>query len=331
LPLSFIFGHFKRKKLDISNAILQNGSLTFAGKSLKDIFDPVIKKGSKEDQQNFKELMEYFAAVQSKEMLEQGKAVPFSKSQIDTILKRGEEKPIYKKVFSDYQKFNDQMLDFYVQMNYLTPKDVANFKAKNKVYVPMQRIVDVMQGKKTSNGGFYRREGSAKNLKEIEENITEQLYHHVRAAMIANAKSKLFSQLQNSEDGSLFAVRLDPASKELKVHLDQQASKFATLLRDSNLYIDKKGDIVELDDSINYAEALENTIQALKTKPELISFISFGHKPKDAGSHIEEVIINGKKEYFQIQKGYDGDILNITLNNLGGFQYGWFMRVLSKD
>jgi len=119
-----------------------NGSLTFGGKSLKDVFDPVIKKGSKEDQQNFKELMEYFAAVQAKEMLAQNKEVPPSQSQIDTILKRGEEKPIFKKVFSDYQKFNDEMLDFYVQMNYLTPKDVVNFKAKNKVYVPMQRIVD---------------------------------------------------------------------------------------------------------------------------------------------------------------------------------------------
>jgi len=306
----------------------KNGSLSFGGKSLKDVFDPVVKSGSKEDQKNFKDLMKYFAAVQAKEMLGQGKETPFSPSQIQTMLKMGDEKPVFKKVFDDYQKFNDRMLDFYVSMNYLTAKDVKNFKEKNKVYVPMQRIVEVSEGKKTSGGEFYRREGSAKNLKEIEENITEQLYHHVRAAMIANAKSKLFSQLQNHEDGSLFAVRLSPDSKELKVHIDQQAHKIAEVLENSNLYINEKGDIVELDENISYADVLENTIQALKDKPELVRFISFGHKPKNTGSRIEEVIIDGKREYFEIQKGHEGDILNITLNSLGGFQHNWFIRGL---
>jgi hypothetical protein len=72
--------------------LTRNGDLTFSGKGLSDIFEPVLKQGENE----FKELMEYFAAVQANEMMIQGKKTPFSQSQINTILERGNQKPIYK-------------------------------------------------------------------------------------------------------------------------------------------------------------------------------------------------------------------------------------------
>lgn len=300
------------------------GDLTFSGKGLADIFEPVLKQGPNE----FKELMEYFAAVQAKEMMNQGKKTPFSKSQIETILQRGENKPIYKRVFNEYQEFNDRMLDFYMDMNYLTPQDVENFKNKNSVYVPMQRVVESMGQKDGYGGGFFGRKGSDRNIRDIEKNITEQLFNHIKGAMVAHAKSKLFSQLSRHEDGSLFAVRLAPDSKKVKVNIEQQAKKIVEVLYDAGMMLDSNGDVIEIEENVTLEEAINNTIDVLIMKPNLMNFISFGHKPKNTGSHIEEVIINGERKYFEVQTGDLGDILNITLNNLGGVQYGWFMGAL---
>lgn len=304
--------------------LTRNGDLTFSGKGLADIFEPVLKQGSNE----FKELMEYFAAVQANEMTKQNKKTPFSKSQIETILERGENKPLYKRVFNEYQEFNDRMLEFYVDMDYLTPQDVINFKNKNSVYVPMQRVVESMGQKDGYAGGFFGRKGSDRNIRDIEKNITEQLFYHIRGAMIARAKSKLFNQLSRHEDGSLFAVKLAPDSRKVKVDMEQQAKKIVEVLYDAGMMLDLNGDIIEIEENVTLEEAIDNTIDVLIMKPHLMNFISFGHKPKNTGSHIEEVIINGEKKYFEIQKGDLGDILNITLNNLGGVQYGWFMGAL---
>lgn len=300
------------------------GDLTFSGKGLADIFEPVLKQGANE----FKELMEYFAAVQANEMMRQGKKTPFSQSQINTILERGNQKPIYKKVFKEYQEFNDRMLDFYIDMNYLTVQDVENFKNKNSVYVPMQRVVESMGQKDGYAGGFFGRKGSDRNIRDIEKNITEQLFNHIKGAMVAHAKSKLFSQLSRHEDGSLFAVRLAPDSKKVKVNIEQQAKKIVEVLYDAGMMLDSNGDVIEIEENVTLEEAINNTIDVLIMKPNLMNFISFGHKPKNTGSHIEEVIINGERKYFEVQTGELGDILNITLNNLGGVQYGWFMGAL---
>lgn len=300
------------------------GDLTFSGKGLADIFEPILKQGANE----FKELMEYFAAVQANEMMIQGKKTPFSQSQINTILERGNQKTIYKKVFKEYQEFNDRMLDFYIDMNYLTPQDVENFKNKNSVYVPMQRVVESMGQKDGYGGGFFGRKGSDRNIRDIEKNITEQLFNHIKGAMVAHAKSKLFSQLSRHEDGSLFAVRLAPDSKKVKVNIEQQAKKIVEVLYDAGMMLDTNGDIIEIEENVTLEEAINNTIDVLIMKPQLMNFISFGHKPKNTGSHIEEVIINGERKYFEVQTGDLGDILNITLNNLGGVQYGWFMGAL---
>jgi hypothetical protein len=272
--------------------------------------------------------MEYFAAVQANEMMIQGKKTPFSQSQINTILERGNQKPIYKRVFKEYQEFNDRMLNFYVDMNYLTPEDIENFKNKNSVYVPMQRVVESMGQKDGYSGGFFRRNGSDRNIREIEKNITEQLFNHIKGAMTAHAKSKLFNQLSQHEDGSLFAVKLAPDSKKVKVNIEQQAKKIVEVLYDAGMMLDTNGDIVEIENNTTLEEAINNTIDVLIMKPQLMNFISFGHKPKNTGSHIEEVIINGERKYFEIQTGDLGDILNTTLNNLGGVQYGWFMGAL---
>jgi N12 class adenine-specific DNA methylase len=304
--------------------LTRNGDLTFSGKGLSDIFEPVLKQGENE----FKELMEYFAAVQANEMMIQGKKTPFSQSQINTILERGNQKPIYKRVFKEYQEFNDRMLNFYVDMNYLTPEDIENFKNKNSVYVPMQRVVESMGQKDGYSGGFFRRNGSDRNIREIEKNITEQLFNHIKGAMTAHAKSKLFNQLSQHEDGSLFAVKLAPDSKKVKVNIEQQAKKIVEVLYDAGMMLDTNGDIVEIENNTTLEEAINNTIDVLIMKPQLMNFISFGHKPKNTGSHIEEVIINGERKYFEIQTGDLGDILNTTLNNLGGVQYGWFMGAL---
>lgn len=306
------------------------GDLTFSGKGLSEIFAPVLNKGNKEDTQNFKELMEYFAAVQANEMMSQGKKTPFSQSQINTILERGNQKPIYKKVFKEYQEFNDRMLDWYIEMDYLTPQDVENFKNKNSVYVPMQRVVESMGQNDGYAGGFFGRKGSDRNIRDIEKNITEQLFHHIKGAMIARAKSTLFNQLDRHEDGSLFAVKLAPDSKRVKVNIEQQAKKIVEVLYDAGMMLDTNGDIIEIEDNVTLEEAINNTIDVLIQKPHLMNFISFGHKPKNTGSHIEEVIINGERRYFEVQKGYMGDILNVTLNNLGGFQTGWFLNMLSN-
>jgi len=301
------------------------GDLAFNGKGLADIFEPVLKQGSNE----FKELMEYFAAVQANEMQMQNKKTPFSKSQIETILKRGEDKPLYKRVFQEYQEFNNRMLDFYVQMDYLTPTDVENFRNKNSVYVPMQRVVESMgqkDGKVSS--GFFGRKGSDRNIRDIEKNITEQLFYHIRGAMIAHAKSKLFSQLDRHEDGSLFAVKIAPDTKKIKVGIEQQAKKIVEILYQSGMMLDEIGAIIEIDENVSLEEAIDNTIDVLIEQPHLMSFLTFGHKPKNTGSSIEEVIINGEKKYFEIQTGELGDILNTTLNSMGGIQYGWFMGAL---
>ena len=300
------------------------GDLAFNGKGLADIFEPVLKEGSNE----FKELMEYFAAVQANEMMEQNKKTPFSKSQIETILKRGDIKPLYKRVFQEYQDFNNRMLDFYVQMDYLTPTDVENFRNKNTVYVPMQRVVESMGQKDGNSGGFFGRKGSDRNIRDIEKNITEQLFYHIRGAMLSHAKSKLFNQLTQHEDGSLFAVRLAPDTKKVKVNIEQQAKHMVDYLYQAGMMVDENGDIVELDQNISLNEVIDNTIDTLITKPYLMNFMSFGHKPKNTGSNIEEVIINGSKKYFEIQTGELGDILNTTLNNLGGVQYGWLLGTL---
>jgi len=315
----------------VHEAVIKNGTprLTdegyyeFSGKGLNEIFKPASKHGWR----RFDDLMEYFKARRGQELRKQGRENLFTEQEIDAGLSLGQKFPEFPQIFSEFQKFNDRMLEFYVDMGLIDESQRDAFKKMNQNYVPFHRVIErIEDGHEMGVSEIGKRlTGGTQNTKDIAENIVESIQTNIRAAIIARAKATLYNDIMDSQDGALFAARIAPDSKKVKVEQAQMASKMAEAMVEMGLTVSKDGMIMAGDPDAQITD-VEDIAAILEENPGLLSFWTFGHKPQTTETYVDSAVVNGKRVYFEVHE----PLLVEMLTGLRGLRSGAVMNALFR-
>jgi hypothetical protein len=301
--------------------VMEDGSFDFDGKSLQEVFKPVMKKGRKE----FDNLMKYFIGRRASELYQQGRENLFDAQEITEFLQLGKENPEFELVFQEFQAFNERMLNFYVDMGLITKETKKAFREANKSYVPFQRVVEQVNSAADGTGSsiHQRLTGGSMNVKDVAENIVDGLFSNVRAAMVARAKQTMYKEIMRNQDGSLFATKIPTDTHAVKTYTDELTTKVAQTMAAMGITIAAGQMIVGNPD----AEIIVDTSEIkafLEENPDMLTFFTHGHKPKTVGTMVDSAIIDGQQVYFEIQQ--DNEMLVNMLESLGTYQWGGGMR-----
>jgi hypothetical protein len=115
------------------------------------------------------------------------------------------------------QKYNEALLNFYVESGKMSAEDVDLIKKKHQYYVPLKRIFDeyevgggtglsLKQSLSTSEKAVWSRHGSMKAIKDIYQSMIENTYH-ILAAGEHNV------QMQNIKDALMDIQKFNRAKK----------------------------------------------------------------------------------------------------------------------
>ncbi|WP_272975689.1 LPD38 domain-containing protein, partial [Alcanivorax jadensis] len=303
--------------------LTDDGYFEFSGKGLEEVFKPATKHGWR----RFDDLMEYFKARRGQELKKQGRENLFTDQEIDAGLALGQKHPEFPQIFSEFQKFNDRMLDFYVQMGLIDESQRKAFKKMNQNYVPFHRVIErIEDGHEMGVSEIGKRlTGGTQNTRDIAENIVEGLQANIRAAIIARAKGTLYNDIMSSQDGALFAAKIAPDSKKVQVEQAQMAAKMAEAMAEMGLTVSKDGMIMAGDPDAQVTD-VEDIAAALEANPALLSFWTFGHKPQTTETYVDSAVVNGKRVYFEVHE----PLLVDMLTGLSGLRSGAVMNALYR-
>ncbi|MEM1149077.1 MAG: LPD38 domain-containing protein [Pseudomonadota bacterium] len=288
--------------------VMPDGSLEFRGKSLNDIFQPIRK--------DFEQALDYFAARRAAELKRQGRENLFTDAEIQAGLALGRQNPKFKKAFSEWQKFNAEMLDFYVDMGLITSQQRSSFSEANKDYVPFHRVVERVgesEARRASKIG-KRLTGGGRNTRDIAINIVEGLHSNIRAAMLARGKNRLFQMLDRSQEGSLFAVRIGRDSQQVQLHVAEMARRVAQIMAAEGLTVSSGGIIVSGNPQSGQITDVADIEQQLINNPDLLQFWLHGRAPRTTETHVESAILDDRLVYFEVRD----PLLVTSLQNLTG-------------
>lgn len=303
--------------------LTDDGYFEFSGKGLEEVFKPATKHGWR----RFDDLMEYFKARRGQELKKQGRENLFTDQEIDAGLALGQKHPEFPQIFSEFQKFNDRMLDFYVQMGLIDESQRKAFKKMNQNYVPFHRVIErIEDGHEMGVSEIGKRlTGGTQNTRDIAENIVEGLQANIRAAIIARAKATLYNDIMSSQDGALFAAKIAPDSKKVQVEQAQMAAKMAEAMAEMGLTVSKDGMIMAGDPDAQVTD-VEDIAAVLEANPALLSFWTFGHKPQTTETYVDSAVVNGKRVYFEVHE----PLLVDMLTGLSGLRSGAVMNALYR-
>jgi GH24 family phage-related lysozyme (muramidase) len=298
--------------LDGALVLKPDGSYTTTGPSLMQIFWPAVKKGWA----HFDKLMEYFKARRAQELMGQGRENLFTKDEIKAGLEYGNQFPEFEKIFDQWLGFNDKMLDFYVDMNRITPETAAAIRKNNTAYVPFFRVINRIDPafNKMGKGGRVdtRLVGGERNTNEILANILDGLHANIQSALYSRANSALFKLLSQTQDGSEFAARIPADSKKLKVAQDQQVKHIADALVQLGFEVVMPSGMVRGTNTTGAAPIDMSDIEDVIAQfPELADFWQHNQEPSTIETMVEPVIIDGKQEYFEVNSPLLAELLTV--------------------
>lgn len=301
--------------------VLDNGDLSYSGKSLNAIFAPAAKVS----EERLKLFSDYLVAKRASELMEQGRENLITRDEIEAGLDLAYVYPEFETMFEEYQEFNNRMLDFYVDMSLITPSQRENFLEMNKNYVPFHRIVESVQDGKVPPAKIGQRlTGGTHSLGNIMENIISSLETNIKQAMVSRGKSVFYKMLEDSGMGGVFATKISPDNKLVKSDIEQQAKKVAQLMADLGITVAKDGMIlsgsIESELIIDVTEIEQNLLD----NPSALEFWTHGHKPTSQTGYIDTVIIDGKKVYFEV---HDAGLID-AITSFGNTNYNAVMQGL---
>lgn len=271
-----------------------DGSFGIRGKGLQAIFAPLYKQGARV----FDDFLVYATGRRAQELLAQGRENLFTPSQIAAMLKL--EQPGFAKVFEEFQTFNAEMLDFYVQMGLITADQRAAFQEANQNYIPFHRVAERLESGKGGGDQIGKRlTGGDRNLRDIADNIVNGLHTNIRAAMVARAKAHLYRTLASNDIGGTFAVPLATDSKKVRVALDDMAKKVAEAMAEVGLGVSRNGMIVANPDAATMTE-VSDIKDALAQRTDLLELWQHHQPPQTKDTFVDSVIIDGERKYFEV-------------------------------
>lgn len=276
--------------------IKENGDITYAGKSLNEIFKPATKVS----EARVKLLEDYLVAKRASELKEQGRENLITDEEIRAGLKLVEQHPEFETIFNDYQDFNDGMLDFYVDMKLITTSQRENFKEFNKNYVPFHRITESVQyGTVPPSKIGQRLTGGTHSLGNIMENIIDGIESNIKEALISRGKSVFYEMLERSGAGGVYATRVGTESKLVKADINKQAKNMAQIMAQLGITVSKNGQIISGDISSDQIIDINEIEENLLLNPTALEFFTHGHKPSSKTGYIDSAIIDDKIVYFE--------------------------------
>lgn len=287
----------------------EKGDLKSSGKSLHDVLAPVksIKlNAAHKGEQKIDVLLRYFAGRRALELHRQGRENLIPKETALEWARLGKQYPIFESIQKEYQAFNDRMMDFYEEAGMITPEGRKSMKSMNSDYVPFNRIRDQLAGGKTGgSGGIQRLKGGTANLNDILVNMQDGITANVRAALMNKSKQRLYQYISNHRDGAIFATKIAPDSKPVKVYADEMQSKIGKVLAANGIEVEGDLDL---------------------TGSDLLTFWQHGVKPtvNESGNVVDQVVIDGKPRYYEVQD----PLLQEMLLSMNPESYGSFMNIM---
>lgn len=307
---------------DGTPSLKDDGSFEFSGKGLAEIFRPAARHGYK----RFDLLMDYFKARRAQELMRQGRENLFTTQEIDAGLGLAQKYPEFESVFEEYQAFNGRMLDFYEQMGLIESKQREAFAEMNKNYVPFHRVIERLEdGDQAGVSQIGQRlTGGSQNVKDVAENIIDGLAANIRGATIARAKQTLYKDIMASQDGAIFAAKISPDAKPVRVQLSQMADKIASIMADSGLTVNEDGNIV----SAAPGEVLDmsSLSDRLESNTDLLTFWNYGQPPSTLETYVDSAVIDGKRVWFEV----NSPLLVNMLTGLRGLKSGAVLNGLFR-
>jgi len=301
----------------IADYILNYGTVNFdakgdlkpTGKSLHDVLEPVkvVKvKGKHKGDAPIDLFLRYLTGRRAIELHRQGRENLIPKETAMTWARLGGDYPVFETIAKDYQAFNNRMLDFYEEAGMITSEGRELMQSLNKDYVPFNRIREQLAGSKQAGpAGFKKLRGGTANLNDILVNIQDGIVANVQSALNNRAKQRLYQYIAGHKDGAIFATRLSPDSKLVKVHNEEMATKITDILAKNGIEVEGGLDL---------------------TDPGLTSFWQHGVKPRvtESGNIVDTIIIDGKPKYYEVQD----PLLQEMLLAMNPESYSGFMNVM---
>ena len=287
----------------------ESGDLKRTGDSLHDVLQPVKTIDLKPEHKGEKKidlLMRYFAGRRGLELHRQKRENLIPKETAKEWARLGSTYPVFESIHKDYQAFNQRLMDFYVASGMITADGRKAMESMNKDYVPFNRIRETLtDGKGAGSAGLQRLKGGTANLNDILVNIQDGIATNIRSALNNRAKQRLYQYISGHKDGAIFATRIAPDSRKVKVYQDEMVQKIGKVLEASGIEVEGEIDLSD---------------------PSLMDFWQHGVKPQlnESGNIVDTVIIDGKRKYYEVQD----PLLQEMLLGMNPESYSTFMNVM---
>jgi N12 class adenine-specific DNA methylase/predicted RNA methylase len=297
--------------------VADDGSIKFEGPSLEQVWKTSLQKGMKvlRDQEK------YFVARRAAELKMQGRERLLSVGMIKEGLALAEKYPWFKKSFSDYQKYRENLLAFMVDCGYVEERAAKKFMEVNRNYVPFNREVEGIGQSFAGGGNLKRLKGGTQNLKHVYDNILLGDAQHIKVALRARAMRELYSTALKHEEGGKWIAPLGKDSRLVKTNVEQQAKAIAEAMAALGMTVADGGRILSGDPMAETITDVEDIQQVLLDDPELMQFWTFGHKPSTVETGVDSFIDpnTGVRRWVEIQR--DNELLLDMVNGLAGMRH----------
>ncbi len=287
----------------------ESGDLKRTGESLHEVLQPLKTVDLNQEHKGDKKidlLMRYFAGRRALELHRQKRENLIPKETAKEWARLGSTYPVFESIHKSYQAFNQRLMDFYVDAGMITADGRRTMESMNKDYVPFNRIRETLtDGKGAGSAGLQRLKGGTANLNDILVNIQDGIATNIRSALSNHAKQRLYQYISGHKDGAIFATRIAPDSRKVKVYQDEMVQKIGKVLEASGIEIDGEIDLSD---------------------PSLTDFWQHGVKPQlnESGNIVDTVIIDGKRKYYEVQD----PLLQEMLIGMNPESYSSFMNVM---
>lgn len=195
------------------------------GKPLKEVLRPV-----RQDPTGFER---YMVARRADELLRKGKAVPFSRAQVDGTLAKYES-PTFRQAFDDLQKYQDDVLRYARDGGLISDALYGAIKKANADYVPFRRVLEKAPGGgRGGRGGgtpIHRLKGSTLNIQDPLQSILDNTALMIRATNQNAGLAALARLSGNTTGGGKWMERLPKVPEALRVQGSQVLDDLAGTL-----------------------------------------------------------------------------------------------------
>lgn len=286
---------------NVANAYGTAGDFIVTGEGLAPVLKPITVLGEKP----FLKFQLYLAAMRAAHDLKpQGRERLLNDQEMAAGLDLANRYPMFEDVAREFYKFNTRMLKFYVSMGLITQGQMDAYQKYNPHHVPFFRVDETGLLSEVEGGGSIigkRLYGGTQNLRNIAQNITEGLFGNIRAAFKARAKSKLFKLIGSTEDGAYFARKLRPDSHLITVSEEQKTAALAKFLCDTDPQTFGQFDPKNIPRQVT---------DYLQNNPDFLNSYQLV-KPRTTGTLVEETIIDGQREYYEVKERFLVDLLTV--------------------